>query len=411
MGGTVENLEQFTARVSPVNEESLHFRKSGYVKVVYFDKLDWVEEGTVLAELEIEDLLNQLTLVQMDLESAQKQYAAAEEAHRRKVFGAQMSLDVAKVRLERTKGQAPIADFTSLRIAVEKAAEALAEAEIAYKEALDRPWEPQRIRDALLKNITKAERNRTEAQARYQQAVLQHERSRNTHELDVQLLDMDVTKAQQELEWLEEGLDPSLAQGLETARLKVERLQAQVETGQLIAPLAGQITSLNVVPGRAVDAHKAIAVIADPGTVDIAADLTGNQMSLLEEGQAADVTLSRRPGEIFEAVIALLPYPYGTGGGKEKVEDVDERVHIALLNPEELDVEAGDLVKVTVLIERSEDTLFLPPAAVRSFEGRRFVMVKEADRLRKVDVKIGIEGEDRWEILEGLEEGQVIEGL
>ena len=73
--------------------------------------------------------------------------------------------------------------------------------------------------------------------------------------------------------------------------------------------------------------------------------------------------------------------------------------------------EAGDLVKVTVLIERSEDTLWLPTAAVRTFEGRRFVMVRVGDRLQKVDVKLGVEGQDRIEILEGLEEGQIIEGL
>ena len=44
-------------------------------------------------------------------------------------------------------------------------------------------------------------------------------------------------------------------------------------------------------------------------------------------------------------------------------------------------------------------------------EGRKFVMVRKGDRLQKVDVKLGIEGEDRVEILEGLEEGQIIEGL
>jgi hypothetical protein len=38
-------------------------------------------------------------------------------------------------------------------------------------------------------------------------------------------------------------------------------------------------------------------------------------------------------------------------------------------------------------------------------------MVKEEDRLRKVDIKLGIEGEDRVEVLTGLEEGQIIEGL
>ena len=36
---------------------------------------------------------------------------------------------------------------------------------------------------------------------------------------------------------------------------------------------------------------------------------------------------------------------------------------------EGVDLEVGDLVKVTVLIERSEDTLWLPPAAIRTFEG------------------------------------------
>jgi RND family efflux transporter MFP subunit len=409
--GTVEHLEQFTARASPLNEESLYFKRSGYVTVVYADKGDWVEEGTVLAELELEDVLSQLNLAQVDLESAQKSYAAAEEQHQRQIFSAQMSLDGATLRLERAQAQPPVTDFTSLQIAVDRASRALNEANIAYKEALDRPWEPQRIRDGLLKNIQTAEENYKDAQARYQQAVRQADEAKKTYDLDIQLLQMDVQKAQQELEWLQQGLDPSLSQGLETARLKVERLQAELETGQLIAPFAGEVTSISVVPGRSVEAHKAVAVIADPSQFDITASPTTNQISLLEEGQAAEITTSKQPGQVFQATITQLPYPYGTGGGEAKVEDQDERVHIVLANPAELKLEVGDLVKVTVLIERSEDALYLPPAAIRSFEGRQFVMVKENDRLRKADVKLGIEGEDRVEILQGLEEGQVIEGL
>jgi multidrug efflux pump subunit AcrA (membrane-fusion protein) len=179
----------------------------------------------------------------------------------------------------------------------------------------------------------------------------------------------------------------------------------------LVAPFEGELTSLNVIPGRAVEAHKTVAVIADPTEVDITADLTSNQLGLLEEGQSAEITMSSAPGEVFEAVIQQLPYPYGTGGDAAKVEDQDERVHITLLRPDEVDFEAGDLVKVTVLIERSGETLYLPPAAVRTFEGRKFVMVRKGDRLQKVDVKLGIEGEDRVEVLEGLAEGDVIEGL
>lgn len=409
--GTVENLEQFTARVSPLNEEGLFFRKSGYVKVVYVDREDWVEEGTVLAELELEDLMNQLSLAEVDLESAQKRYSAAEEELERNLFSAQMNLDALNLRMERALLQAPVADFTSQRLAVERASDVLEEAKVAYREALDRPWEPQRVRDSLLKNVKRAEQNLLEAQSRLEQARLQHERAQAVHALDIKLLEMDIHKAEQQIEWLMQGVDPALTQSLESAQLRKQRLEDQIATGQLIAPFAGEVTTLNVTPGRSVEAHNPVAVIADPSEWDITADLTTNQLNLMEEGQAAEVTMSSRPGEVFAATLAQLPYPYGTGGGEVDVEDRDERVHIALAEPGRTDLEVGDLVKVTVLIERSEDTLWLPPAAIRSFEGRRFVMVKEADRLRKVDVKLGIEGEDRVEVLTGLEEGQTIEGL
>ena len=410
--GTVENLEQFTARVSPLSEESLYFRRSGYVKVVYADREDWVEEGDILAELELEDLMNQLGLADVDLETAQKRYAAAEEELERHLFSAQMNLDSVKLRLERAQAQEPVADFTSQRLAVERATEALQEAKVAYAEALDRPWEPQRVRDSLLKNIQRAEDTLTEAQSRLNQAQLQHERAQQVYALDIQLLEMDVQRAEQEIAWLERGVDSSLVQALNAAQLRRQRLEDQIATGQLIAPFAGQVTTLNVTPGRAVEAHNPVAVIADPAQWDITADLTSNQLNLMEEGQGAEVTMSSRPGEVFEAILAQLPYPYGTGGGEVNVEDRDERVHITLVGDAQgLDLEVGDLVKVTVLIERSEDTLWLPPAAIRTFEGRRFVMVKEEDRLRKVDIKLGIEGEDRVEILTGLEESQIIEGL
>jgi multidrug efflux pump subunit AcrA (membrane-fusion protein) len=409
--GTVENKEQFTARVSPVNEEALYFKKGGYVKVAYADRGDWVEAGTLLAELEIDDLLNQLALAQVDLESAQKQYTLAEETHERSVFGAQMNLKVAELRLERARAQAPISNLTSLKIAVERASESLKEADIAYKEALDRPWEPQRVRDSLLKNITSAERGYQEAKARYDEAVLRAQQTDAVYEIDLVLLELDVEKIRQEIEWLQRGVDPSLAQRVESAQLRVDRLNAEIEMAQLIAPFDGELTSFNVIPGKAVEARKAVAVIADPNTVDITADLTTNQMSVMEEGMPADVTFSSRPGEVFQAIIAQLPYPYGTGGGEVKVEDRDERAHVTIFNMENTGLEAGDLVRVTVLIDQSVDALWLPPAAIRTFEGRKFVMVRAGDRLQKVDVKLGVEGEDRVEILEGLEEGQIIEGL
>ena len=408
--GTVERKIQFTARVSPLQEKDLFFKMSGYVSVVYVEKGDWVEEGTVLAELEVEDLLNQLALAQLDLESAQEAYSAAEESHRRQLFSAEMNLAFKELALERAKIQKPLVDLTSLKLAVERAAEYLEEAQIAYKEALDRPWEPQVVRDSLLKNITEAERNYAEVQARYQFAVLQANQSQQLYAVDLQILELEIQMAEKELEWLQEGVDPVLAQQVESAQLRVERIQTQLEAAQLIAPFSGEVTSLSATPGNAVEARKPVAVLADPNEVDIAADLISTQMDDLEEGMPVQITLSSAPGQVFTGLIQTLPYPFGTGGGSVKVEDMDQRTHITLDDPDAVELEVGDLVKVTVMIERSEDTLYLPPAAIRTFEGRRFVMVVAGDRRQKVDVRLGIEGEDRVEILDGLEEGQIVEG-
>ena len=54
--------------------------------------------------------------------------------------------------------------------------------------------------------------------------------------------------------------------------------------------------------------------------------------------------------------------------------------------------------------------VWLPPQAIRNFQGRNFVIVQDADRQRRVDVRVGIESQERVEILEGLEEGQTIIG-
>jgi multidrug efflux pump subunit AcrA (membrane-fusion protein) len=100
--------------------------------------------------------------------------------------------------------------------------------------------------------------------------------------------------------------------------------------------------------------------------------------------------------------------PFGTGEAEDENNGgFPVRISLDDLPPE---LESGDLVRITVILEQKGDVLWLPKQAIRSFEGRRFVLVEEGEGQRRVDVELGIEGDDRVEILEGLEEGQVIIG-
>jgi len=68
----------------------------------------------------------------------------------------------------------------------------------------------------------------------------------------------------------------------------------------------------------------------------------------------------------------------------------------------------GDLVDVTVIVVKKENVLWIPPQTIRTFSGRNFVVVQNGDVQIRVDVKLGVIGEDRVEIVEGLTEGQVV---
>jgi len=79
-------------------------------------------------------------------------------------------------------------------------------------------------------------------------------------------------------------------------------------------------------------------------------------------------------------------------------------------NPDGLDVDIGDIANITVILQQKRNVLWLPPQAIRTFQGRQFVVVQEGDRQRRVDVELGIQSQDKVEITSGLREGQKVVG-
>ncbi|MBM4464587.1 MAG: HlyD family efflux transporter periplasmic adaptor subunit [Chloroflexi bacterium] len=452
--GKITKQLGFTGRISPVEERALYFKTSGYVKRVLVQRGDQVQAGDLLAELEIDDLLKQMaqaevTLnsaqlrldeaekglqrqiaqVKLDLAAAQARLTQAQNAHADAIAQAEIALAVAQEQLARLKAQQAsyTADLVTARINVAQAEDALARAEIEYQKALDRHWEPQEVRDAYARSLQQAQWNLEMAQARYDQALAAQQTY--THDVRIQelavtqteanlaqlqsgvdpLLAIEVQRAQQQLDWLKEGVDPVLVNEVNQVQLALERLQAQVADAQIAAPVDGEVLSLSVYAGRPAEAFKPVIVVADPSAIEVSADLSSSQLQEMVEGQEAVVTLRAYPGQTWHGTVRRLPYPYGSGGGSEALVGEDKSTRISL-EGDLSGLQLGDLARVTIVLQEKDDVLWLPPAAIRTFRGRRFVIVQEEDRQRSVDVTIGIESDDRVEILEGLEEGQIVVG-
>ncbi len=222
------------------------------------------------------------------------------------------------------------------------------------------------------------------------------------NQLDMQVGEADLLEAQVYLKMRDYDV--------ELAQLVLDEINARVETAQVKAPFKGTVLSVYIVPDSSAVAFKTALVLADLTKLEASANLISTELEELEEGLPVKIAAVGAPATALTGEIRKLPYPYGkvsTNTGQNETQDTSTRVSLN----EDLsttDLSLGDLVRVQVVLEKRASVLWLPPQAIRKFEGRRFVVVQDSDAQRRVDVRIGITSDDRVEILEGLEVGQIV---
>jgi len=403
--GEVARTLEFTGRVAPVNEARLFFRANGRVLNVNVARGDTVQPGAVLVELDVSALQRQVAQAELALERAQTGQANAQAERDYNLARARLSLEQEQIALRKLQSYQSDLDVAVARAELESATVSLQRAQSAYDAVAHEPdigrrYEAQALQDATLAH--------TRAKAAYDQAV----QSANQRAFDIQAQEARVRLAQLEVDHLA-AADPRPAQDVRQAELALLDLRAQITDTQIIAPFAGQVLAVNVTAGQAVEAYKPVIVVADPMQLEVSAELSAEQMRELTEGLAVTLAPANYPGQVLTGTIRQLPYPYGTGGGVQALAEADKstriRADFAGL-PRGQTLAMGDLVKTVVVLERKADALWLPPAAIRTFSGRKFVLVQEGARQRRVDVTLGIEGKDRVEIVSGAAEGQIVVG-
>lgn len=401
-GSVIDSLS-FTGRVSPIREEEMFFKLNGRVKKVYFERNDLVKQGDLLAELENDDLLRQLAQTQLELDTAQLNLQKALDSKQYTLDKANITLQIRKLQLAQMEAADYETDVTVARANLQKAEATLKQAQARYDARAARPG-AEASSEAL--ELERTTLDYEIALANYNRTVARQQSAK----FDIEIQRLQVALAQLEVDNITKEVDAQLTNAVDRAKLSVERLQAQVDNTRIYSPIDGKVTSVSAYEGRDVVAYRPVFVVADESGLKVTAEPMSTQLQRLAEGMSASIILSAYPGKELPAKIERLPYPYGGGGGvSAATEGTDKRVHIDF-DPDDLKLTPGDLVRIIVVLEQKDDALWLPPAAIRTFSGRKFVEVEEEGRRRRVDVIVGIESADRVEIVEGLQEGQIVVG-
>jgi multidrug efflux pump subunit AcrA (membrane-fusion protein) len=390
--GAVTKSLEFTGRVGPVKQQDLFFRADGFVRNVNVERNAQVKTGDLLADLEIGDLENQLAEAQLKLKEA-------ERTSNTSLADAEADLEKARLQLQKKQAEDATATVVARQIALQNAQDMRKYAYDEYDKAKNRPWDPDEVTESYRKNFIQAERNLTVAQAEYEQALA----SQRTYAYDVALLKLDVAQAERRIAQIKEEGGTPLA--VEQAKLDVKKIADKIAAASITAPFDGEALALNIVPGNSIEAFKTAIVVGDPGALEITADLDASDVAELSVEMPATIRLRNRPEQDLIGFVRQLPFI----GGSDSTGNDDTAVHVALQD-QNIALELGELATVIITLEQKDNALWLPPAAIRTFQGRDFVVIQDGASQRRVDVKLGIKGEDRVEVLEGVQEGQIVVG-
>ncbi len=221
--------------------------------------------------------------------------------------------------------------------------------------------------------------------------------------LNINLRQIERDLAQVSLDELTSGVDPQLRFDVTRAQKRVDEIKASIAKTELLAPMTGRLVYFAPDPGEPIIAFEPIATVADLSILEITDEMNADDMSELAEGMPLRAKRASLPGDVYSGTISSLPAPYGLS--------TDEYVHVAFdEQPPEDEFQAGDRMEFTVKIEERDDVLWLPISAIRQFSGRNFIVVQNEGLQRRVDVRLGLEGDGRVEILEGAEENQTVIG-
>lgn len=187
---------------------------------------------------------------------------------------------------------------------------------------------------------------------------------------------------------------------IQLAKLNLNNLKKQKELTQLISDVDGVVTYVDtrLQPGDMIGAFQKIIRVANPQKLYLA--YSGSNTSNFAMNAEVDVKIDKASykGRVISTP-SSVPHD-----GDEALKDI---VAIEVMDLPE-DVAMGQTAQISLILERSEDTIIVPKQAVRNYMGRKYVNILENGLNNERDVEVGVETATEAEIIKGVEEGEEI---
>ena len=344
------------------DQEELAFQDSGTVGEVLVAVGDSVEEGQLLAKLDVSEWQDRIDALELSVTAAEDKLTVAERnlaLAERKPAAARINLLQAEINLK--------------------------SAQIAY----DRAEDDGRTTDEELEV--------KELQVQLSEMLLEEARQ------DVLDADRDITGAQQAVADTRQAVTGA----------QYELYEAESANRDITAPSAGLITRVYISVGDIVKKGRIVIILTNPEKFE--ADILVNEIDVLkmQVGDRATVELESMPGISMPAQVDYIAAAANIQTGV-----VNYQVTVTLepgtaqepdsLIMADVQLREGLSVTVSVIIQERNNVLFVPNQAIILQDNSTYVRVIKDGNIEERLVQTGLSGWRYTEIIEGLDEDEQV---
>ena len=185
------------------------------------------------------------------------------------------------------------------------------------------------------------------------------------------------------------------------ARANVEKYQTMVSYTQIIAPFDGVITYRYADPGTLIDAQgKPLVRVSDNYLLRLDFPVTVDYVKDVKVGDSVVVRVDSLNGKTFTGKISRFTH------------EVDDKTRTMITEIEvpnaDLELIPGMYATVVLKIEKHEQVLAVPTEAVGGEKSHTVYVVNHDNQIEEREVKLGLETPDKYEVLSGLQAGDLV---
>ena len=421
--GTIMSAVDATGELKHGRQEYIYWEVTGTVTKLLVSPGDTVREGQLLARLESQEARDRLADARDSLEIARIKLAKAEEAFKTARQDAELQYEKAKadlaaaaLRLEELKEGpgAPELETARSNLRAAEWAYQAAEKEFALnKQLFAEGLIAKKEYDDSLQALEAARDQVTTARLRLEELTKPpDEKELAVAEAAVRQAEINLFFAERHLETVE----TTRYEELTAAQLEYRRQQRNLAEAEkllasldLRAPFTGLVLTINAAEGEEVVATSRgqetflpFMVLASHDRWEVQAYVNEEDVVKITLGMPAEIVLLAKEDRVFTGRVSSV-------GAEARVSSniVTYPVTVQVEEGAEF-FRPGMSADLLIIIEKKEDILILPQAAIVKRGGRSMVQVLRGGKIQLVPVETGITGNGMVEIRSGLEEGEEV---